>query len=150
MYCVLCLLLFSFEDLHFIFCEMLKSLDFSSTLPQLSSVDIINKMVDVTLDIHKQMQHLFSHEDWCNYSLCDLSKLFQRILCHASDITNEQDFLSMWQHQCYWTYTARLPSDADLTRYQDIIVLAIKKHLSNIPGVSPGHSQPDLVEEVIN
>ena len=106
--------------------------------PTLTSTDVVQKIVDVSLDLHKQVQHIFqgkSHPS-AQFSFCDLARMFRRIRVSLESVHTLEDPLLLWQHESYWTYAAKLLTDADVARYLDTFGMAVKKQFSNIPMVS--------------
>lgn len=103
--------------------------------------EIISKVVDVSLDLHKQLQQSFYCEALCYslFSLADLTRIFCRVSSLAAQLDTAEDFLLVWQHESFWVYSSKLPSDADVARYLDTVAMAVKKHFSNVPLVCPLH-----------
>ena len=106
--------------------------------PTLTSTDVVQKIVDVSLDLHKQVQHIFQGKSHPSalFSFCDLARMFRRIRVSLESVHTLEDLLLLWQHESYWTYAAKLSTDADVARYLDTFGMAVKKQFSNIPMVS--------------
>ena len=106
--------------------------------PTLTSNDVVQKIVDVSLDLHKQVQHIFQGKSHSSalFSFCDLALMFQRIRVSLERVHTLEDLLLLWQHESYWTYAVKLSTDADVARYLDTFGMAVKKQFSNIPMVS--------------
>lgn len=96
--------------------------------------EIIGKVVDVSLDLHRQMQQSFYREAVCGslFSLTDLTRIFSRVSALATQMNTVEDFLLLWQHESFWAYSSKLSSDADVARYLDTAAMAIKKHFSSV------------------
>ena len=125
---------YSSSDLHFILCELLRDVAVRSEAT-ITTDEIISKVVDVALDLHKQLQQSFYSEALCRslFSLADLTKLFCRVSSLAAQLDSVEDFLLVWQHESFWAYSSKLPSDADVARYLDTAAMAVKKHFSSVP-----------------
>ena len=132
--CLFCFLFHSSSDLHFILCELLKDVDVQSETT-ISTDEIISKVVDVALDLHKQLQQSFYSEElgYSLFSLADLTRIFHRVSSLAAQLDTVEDFLLVWQHESFWAYSSKLPSDADVARYLDTAAMAVKKHFSSVP-----------------
>ena len=137
-YCTLCdrfifLLSFSTSDLHFILCELLRDVAVHSETT-VTTDEIISKVVDVSLDLHKQMQQSFYREAVSGslFSLTDLTRVFYRVSTLAARMDSVEDFLLLWQHESFWAYSSKLSSDADVARYLDTAAMAIKKQFSSV------------------
>ena len=124
----------SSSDLHFILCELLRDVAVQSEAT-ITTDEIISKVVDVALDLHKQLQQSFYSEALCRslFSLTDLTKLFHRVSSLAAQLDSVEDLLLVWQHESFWAYSSKLPSDADVARYLDTAAMAVKKHFSSVP-----------------
>lgn len=141
MFTHVCLLIFchagcSSSDLHFILCELLRDVAVQSDTT-ITTDEIISKVVDVALDLHKQLQQSFYSEELCYslFSLADLTRIFHRVSSLAAQLGTVEDFLLVWQHESFWAYSSKLPSDADVARYLDTAAMAVKKHFSSVPQV---------------
>lgn len=135
-----CFASYSLGDLHFILCELLRDVAVQSETTMTTN-EIISKVVDVSLDLHKQLQQSFYCEALCYslFSLADLTRIFHRVSSLAAQLDTVEDFLLAWQHESFWAYSSKLPSDADVARYLDTAAMAVKKHFSNVPLVCHLH-----------
>ena len=130
-------LLLRIDDIQCIYMQVLDKVhvDTSSVI---STQDVVQKIVDVSVDLHKQVQRLFQGKVHFGivFTFCDLARMFQRIEASLDIIHTLEDLLLLWQHESYWTYAGKLSSDADVARYLDTFGMALKKQFSNIPMVS--------------
>nr|WAQ15579.1 axonemal dynein heavy chain E [Halisarca dujardinii] len=132
---------YSQDDLQCIFSRVLEG---AAVEPDaaLTTGDAVRRIIDVSVDLHKQMQHLFhgkAHSSggggstWSLFSFSDLAHMFQRLQASLPRVQRLEELLLLWQHQSYWTYAGRLSSDADVARYLDTFGMAVKKQFSNVP-----------------
>jgi dynein heavy chain len=125
---------YSIDDIQCIYMQVLDKVhvDTSSVI---STQDVVQKIVDVSVDLHKQVQRLFQGKVHFGivFTFCDLARMFQRIEASLDIIHTLEDLLLLWQHESYWTYAGKLSSDADVARYLDTFGMALKKQFSNIP-----------------